>query len=274
MVPVVEAHGARIPQIGLGTMTLKEQVCVDTVAAALRMGYRHLDTAAFYGNEREVGEGLRASGVPRGEVFVTTKVRHTELAPGRFERSVEASLTALDLPCVDLLLIHWPSPELPLSAYIPALCKAKRAGQAKHVGVANFTIALLDETLKIADEPIVNNQIEVHPFLDQARLLAHCKRLGIPVTAYCPIGRGNLRDAEPLARLAGKHGKSPAQISLRYLVQLGTVPIPRTSSVEKLKQNLNIFDFHLNEAEMAEIAALRRPDGRIVNPAQAPVWDV
>lgn len=273
MVPLIEAHGARIPAIGLGTMTLKDDVCIQTVSAALRMGYRHLDTATFYGNEREVGEGLRASGIGRDEVFITTKVRHVDLKPGDFERAVETSLTLLRLPAVDLLLIHWPSPELPLSAYIPALCKAKRAGHARHIGVANFTIQLLDEALKIADEPLVNNQIEAHPMLDQSKLIAACKMRGISITAYCPIGRGKISDNDTLERIANKYGKSGAQVSLRWLIQQGLIPIPRTSNPDKLKQNLNVFDFSLSEAEMAEIAMLKRPDGRIVNPPQAPKWD-
>jgi 2,5-diketo-D-gluconate reductase B len=273
MVPFVEAHGARIPAIGLGTMTLKGDVCVQTVSTALRMGYRHLDTATFYGNERDVGEGLRASGIPREQVFVTTKVRHVDLKPDDFERAVENSLKLLGLSSVDLLLIHWPSPELPLSAYIPALCKAKRAGQTKHIGVANFTIRLLDEALKIADEPLVNNQIEAHPMLDQSRLIAHGKALGLSMTAYCPIGRGKVPGMDALDRIGATFGKSGAQVSLRWLVQQGLIPIPRTANPDKLKQNLNVFDFTLSQDEMAEIAALKRPDGRIVNPVQAPKWD-
>jgi diketogulonate reductase-like aldo/keto reductase len=277
MVPFVEAQiagaGTRIPAIGLGTMTLKDDVCIQTVRSALQMGYRHLDTATFYGNEREVGEGLRASGVPREDVFVTTKVRHVDLKPGDFERAVENSLNLLGLPSVDLLLIHWPSPELPLPAYIPALCKAKRTGQTKHIGVANFTIQLLDDALKIADEPLVNNQIEAHPMLDQSRLIAHCRTLGLSMTAYCPIGRGKVPGTELLDRIGAKYGKSGAQVSLRWLIQQGLIPIPRTSNPDKLRQNLNVFDFTLSDAEMAEIAALKRPDGRIVNPPQAPKWD-
>ncbi len=273
MVPTVAAHHAHIPAIGLGTMTLKGDLCSRTVEAALRMGYRHLDTATFYGNEREVGEGLRASGVPREDVFITTKVRHVDLKPGDFERAVENSLKALGLSSVDLLLVHWPSTELPLAAYVPVLCRAKRDGQTRHIGVANFTIQLLDEALKIADEPLVNNQIEAHPMLDQSKLIAHCRTLGLSMTAYCPIGRGTVTGTELLDRIGSRYGKSGAQVSLRWLVQLGLIPIPRTSNPDKLKQNLDIFDFTLSEAEMSEIASLKRPDGRIVNPPQAPKWD-
>jgi 2,5-diketo-D-gluconate reductase B len=193
---VVEANGARIPAIGLGTMTLKEQVCIDAIKAALRLGYRHLDTAERYGNEEWVGEGLRqglaASGLKREDVFITTKVYWDKLAPGDFERSVEESLAKLKLPWVDLLLIHWNNPEVPLSDSIGALCAAKRKGQARHVGVANFTSTMLDEAVKLASEPLVTNQIEVHPFLDQGKVLATCRRHGISVTAYCPLARGKV----------------------------------------------------------------------------------
>ena len=269
----VEAAGARIPAIGLGTMTLKDAVCVETVSTALRMGYRHLDSATFYGNEREVGEGLRASGIARDEVFVTTKVRHLDLKPGDFERAVEASLKALGLPWVDLLLIHWPSPELPLSAYIPALCKAKRAGQTRHIGVCNFTVALLDEAARIADEPLANHQIEAHPMLDQTKVIAASRRHGMSITAYCPIGRGRIPGNDILERIGAKYGKTGPQVSLRWLVQQELIPIPRTSSPDKLKQNLDVFDFSLTDGEMAQIRALARPDGRIVSPPQAPQWD-
>ena len=270
---IVEAHGARIPAIGLGTMTLKEGICVDMVAAALRHGYRHLDTAQMYGNEREVGEGLRASGIGRDEVFVTTKVWHDRLRAGDLERSVDESLARLKLSAVDLLLVHWPNPAVPLAETIPALCKVKRAGLTRHIGVANFTIAMLDEAVRLADEPLVTDQIEVHPFLDQTKVIAACRRHGVAVTAYCPIARGRVAGNDVLARIGKAHGKSVGQVSLRYLVQQGVIPIPRTSRVERLDENLAIFDFALSDAEMAEIPRLARPDGRVVNPPHGPKWD-
>jgi len=273
MIPVVDAKGAKIPAIGLGTMTLKDDVCVEAVSTALKMGYRHIDTATFYGNETEVGEGIRKSGIPRDEIFLTTKVRHGDLAPGNFEAAVEASLKRLGLPYVDLLLIHWPNPDIPPSAYIPNLCKAKRKGQAKNIGVANFTVALLDEAEKLADEPLVNNQIEVHPFLDQRTILADCKRRGISVTAYCPLGRGRIPGVAVLDRIAKTYNKTEAQIALRWLVQQGLIAIPRTATPEKLKLNIDIFDFQLSDAEMAEIGTLAEPDGRIITPPQSPQWD-
>ena len=274
---VIVANGARIPAIGLGTMTLKEQVCIDAIKAALRLGYRHLDTAERYGNEQWDGEGLHqglsASGLKREDVFVTTKVYWDKLAPGDFERSVEESLQKLKLPGVDLLLIHWNNPKVPLADSIGALCAAKRKGQTKHIGVANFTTAMLDEAVKHSTEPLVTNQIEMHPFLDQTMVLAACRRHGISVTAYCPIARGKVPGNEALVRIGQAHGKSSSQIALRYLVQQGVMPIPRTANPEHLAANLAVFDFMLSEAEMAEIAKLKRPDGRVVNPAHAPNWD-
>ena len=189
---VIESHGAKIPVIGFGTMTLKDNLCVELVEAALHLGYRHLDTAQNYGNEREVGEGFRASGVPREDVFITTKVWFNRLAPGDLERSVDESLERLKLPWVDLLLIHWPNAQIPLAGSIDALCKVKRAGLAKHIGVANFTVAMLDEATKAASEPLAALQIETHPYLDQTKVLAAAHRHGMAVVGYCPLARGKV----------------------------------------------------------------------------------
>jgi 2,5-diketo-D-gluconate reductase B len=274
---VVEANGAKIPAIGLGTMTLQGAVCVEAVKAALRLGYRHIDTAERYRNEAEVGEGLRQglreAGLKREDVFVTTKVYHDRLAAADFQRSFDDSLAKLDLPWVDLLLIHWPNPAVPLAETLGVLCKAKREGRAKHVGVANFTTALLQQAVKLASEPLVTNQIEVHPFLDQAKVLAACRAQGLAVTAYCPLGRGKVPGNEVLARIGKAHGKSASQVALRYLVQQGIVPIPRTANPEHLAANLAVFDFKLSDAEMAEIGKLKQADARVVDPPHAPKWD-
>jgi 2,5-diketo-D-gluconate reductase B len=274
---VVEANGAKIPAIGLGTMTLKGTVCVEAVKAALRLGYRHIDTAERYGNESEVGEGLHqglaATGLKREDVFVTTKVYHDKLAAADFQHSFDESLEKLRLPWVDLLLIHWPNPKVPLEETLGVLCKARRDGRAKHVGVANFTTSLLQDAVKLASEPLVTNQIEVHPFLDQDKVLAACRRYGLSVTAYCPIARGKVPGSEVLERLGKAYGKSSSQIALRYLVQQGIVPIPRTANPDHLAANLAVFDFKLSDAEMTEIGALKQPDGRVVNPPHAPKWD-
>ncbi len=270
---VVEAHGARIPQIGFGTMTLKGDVCVQAVKAALQMGYRHIDTAWFYGNEKEVGEGLRQSGVKREDIFLCTKVRETHLEPEKFRQSLDESLTNLQLPSVDLLLIHWNNKDIPFKTSIGALCKAKKDGFARHVGVANFTAKMLDEAWAVTTEPLVCNQIEVHPFINQDKVLAASKKHSMAVVAYVPIARGKVPGAEVLERLGKAHGKSAAQISLRYLVQLGCVPIPRTANPAHMKENMDVFDFALSDAEMAELKKLNAANMRVVNPPHAPVWD-
>ena len=274
---VVEANGATIPAIGLGTMTLMGAVCVDAVKTALQVGYRHIDTAERYGNETEVGEGLqqglRAAGLAREDVFVTTKVYHDKLAAADFQRSFDDSLAKLKLAWVDLLLIHWPNPKVPLAETLGVLCKARREGRARHVGVANFTTALLQDAVKLASEPLVTNQIEVHPFLDQDKVLAACRAHGLAVTAYCPIARGKVPGNEVLERVGRTHGKSSSQVALRYLVQQGIIPIPRTANADHLAANLAIFDFKLSDSEMAEIGKLRQPGGRVVNPPHAPKWD-
>ena len=270
---VIEGHGARIPSPGFGTMTLKEDLCIELVEAALHLGYRHLDTAQMYGNEREVGEGLRRSGVKREDVFVTTKVWFNRLAPGDFERSVDESLQRLALPYVDLLLIHWPNAQIPLAQSIASLCKVKRGGLTRHIGVANFNIAMLDEAVALASEPLASLQIETHPYLDQTKVLAAARRHGMAVVGYCPLARGKVPGDPVLQRIGRAHGKSAAQAALRFLEQQDIAPIPRSSKRERLAENLASAEFQLSEAEMAEIAALKRPNSRIVSPPQAPPWD-
>jgi 2,5-diketo-D-gluconate reductase B len=271
--PVVESHGARIPLIGLGTWDLRGKVCARMVEEAIRLGYRHIDTAAMYGNEAAVGEGLRASGVPRDEVFITTKVWSSDLRARDFERSTKDSLAKLKLPNVDLLLIHWPNPSIPLKETIGALCKMKREGLARHVGVSNFTVALIDEAMKLSAEPLVNNQVECHPYLDQSKVIAASRKAGMTVTAYSPIARGRVEGDNVLTRIGNAHGKSAAQVCLRYLVQHDVIVIPRTSRSERLAENLAIFDFKLSPAEMKDIASLAHPQGRIVEWGGTPDWD-
>jgi diketogulonate reductase-like aldo/keto reductase len=269
----VEAHGARIPQIGLGTMTLKGDVCVQAVKAALQMGYRHIDTAWFYGNEKEVGEGLRQSGVKREDIFLCTKVRETHLEPDKFRQSLSESLANLQLPYVDLLLIHWNNKDISFKTSVGALCQAKKDGKAKHVGVANFTTKMLDEAWAVTSEPLVCNQIEMHPFINQDKVLAASKKHGMAVVAYCPIARGKVPGADALERIGKAHGKSAAQVSLRYLVQMGVCSIPRTDKPDHLKANLDVFDFKLSDAEMADLKKLNATNMRVVNPPHSPVWD-
>ena len=222
-----------------------------------------------------MGEGLRAAGIKRDEVFITTKVWPSHFAPRELERSAQASLTRLQLAHVDLLLLHWPNPQIPLRDTLGALCKVKRMGLARHIGVSNFTVALIEEAVKLADEPLVCNQIEVHPFIDQSKVIAACRRHGMAVVAYSPVARGGVSRDKVLSRIGKAHGKTAAQVSLRFLVQSGIVVIPRTSRLERLSENLAIFDFELSAAEMAEIARLAHGDGRIVDYAYSgsPQWD-
>jgi 2,5-diketo-D-gluconate reductase B len=273
--PLLEANGAKIPLVGLGTWELRGPTCARIVDTALRLGYRHIDTAEMYDNEREVGDGLRASGIDRDDVFVTTKIWPSHFAPRELERAAEASLARLRLAQIDLLLLHWPNPQVPLSETLAALCKVKRAGLARHIGVSNFTVALVEQAVKLASEPLVCNQIEMHPMLDQSKVVAACRRHGMAVVAYSPIARGVAANQKVLARIGKAHGKSAAQVSLRFLVQQNVVVIPRTSRVERLSENLAIFDFELSASEMKEIAALAHPGGRIVDYAYSgsPRWD-
>ncbi len=255
-VPAIEAKGADIPLLGLGTWELRGRVCARVVEQALRLGYRHIDTAEMYDNEREVGEGLRGSGVKRDDVFITTKIWPTHFAPREFDRAVHECLARLRLSEVDLLLLHWPSTRLPLAETIGVLVKAKRDGLTRHIGVSNFSVAQLEEAVKVSREPLVCNQFECNPFVDQSALIKACRRLGMAVVAYSPIARGRVRDNEVLSRIGATHHKSATQVSLRFLVQRHLVVIPRTSKVERLSENAAIFDFSLSEAEMAAIAAL------------------
>jgi diketogulonate reductase-like aldo/keto reductase len=268
----IEAKGVSIPLIGLGTWALNGRDCARLVEQAIRIGYRHIDTAQMYGNEHEVGEGVLASG-RRAEVIVTTKVQPTMLAPHDLERSVKESLAKLRLDHIDLLLIHWPNPRVPLAETLGAMSKMKRAGYARALGVSNFTMALLDEANKVSPEPLVCNQIECHPFLDQRKVIDACKRHGMAVVAYSPIARGGAKGDRVLERIGKTHGKSAAQVSLRYLVQQGIAAIPRTSKLTRLEENFAVFDFELSAAEMTEIASLSRRNDRIVDWTWSPNWD-
>lgn len=271
----VEANGASIPALGLGTWTLKGDACAELVAHALLLGYRHVDTAAAYGNEEAVGAGLRAAGLPRDEVFVTTKVWWKDLAAADLRRSAEASLTRLGLDRVDLLLVHWPNPAIPLDETIEALNRARQDGLARHIGVSNFPTALLRQAVALSDAPLVANQVEHHPYLGQDKVGAACREAGMALVGYCPLHRGGgLFDEPAVAEAARAHGKTPAQVVLRWHVQqAGTVAIPRTTRKERLAENAAIFDFSLSQAEMAAISALDGKGSRLCDYDFSPRWD-
>ena len=267
-------HGADIPAVGFGTSQLGD--CGEVVSNALKLGYRHIDTAWKYGSERGVGEGIRASRVPREEIFLATKVSHEYLRADDFARSVDESLANLQVDYVDLLHVHWPTIDnIPLAETMGALAKAKREGKTRHIGVANFNIALLEEAIRLCPEPLVTLQAEYHPYLDQAKVLAACRRLGLVFTAYCPLARGRLFKDEVLAEIAKAREKTIAQIALRWIMQQGNIAaIPRSANPKHMAESLHVFDFELTAGEMDRIFALKRPDGRIANPkGRAPPWD-
>ena len=273
--PILEAHGAKMPAIGYGTMEFPGRA-TELVTHAINIGYRHIDTARKYGTEEQVGEGIRASGIARGELWVTTKVTELDAREADFLRSAETSLKALRLDYVDLLLVHWPQPKVPFTETLGALAKAKRSGMTRHIGVSNFTLAMLEEAVRVCPEPLITNQIEYHAYLPQDRMLAALKRHGMILTAYCPVARGKLLDDPVIGEIAKAHGKTPAQICLRWLVQQPMVAaVPRALEEAHIAENLAVFDFALGEQEMQRISALRRRNVRIADPPErAPKWDV
>lgn len=271
----VHANGADIPAIGFGTFQLEPETARARVRDALAAGYRHIDTAQMYNNEEAVGAGIRDSGLARDEIFVTTKVWVDRFRDGDLQRSTEESLQRLGLDSVDLLLLHWPNPDIPLEETIGALNDVRQRGMARHIGVSNFTVALTREAVAASDAPLITNQVEYHPYLSQEPVRQELARQGMALTAYCPLGQGRVLQDPVIARIASDHGKDPGQVILRWHYQQpDVVAIPRSSRAERVRSNLEIFDFELSEAEMSAISGLAREDGRIINPASlAPAWD-
>ncbi|MCB0719494.1 MAG: aldo/keto reductase [Bacteroidetes bacterium] len=254
-----------IPSLGFGTFQLKGATCIQAVATALEVGYRHIDTAQMYENEAEVGKAIRASGVPRSELFVTTKVWRTNLRSEDFRRSTDECLSKLGLDQVDLLLIHWPNRDIPLDEPLEALQNAKEEGKTKRVGVSNFAPSQLEHALKVIPD-LACLQVEYHPLLSQDRLLEIVRSNGMFLTAYSPLGQGRLLDKWRLKRIARAHGKNTAQTILRWhLQQNGVVPIPRSGNVDHIRSNFDVFDFELTKDEMDRIDALDAGK-RFVNP--------
>jgi diketogulonate reductase-like aldo/keto reductase len=258
--PLVAAGEARIPVLGLGTWAMRGEECAKAVVDALKIGYRHIDTAAMYGNEREVGQGLRDAGMKRDDIFVTTKVWSSDIGAGDLQRSAEASLSRLQILIVDLLLIHWPNPSIPLKDSIAALCDAKRRGLTRHIGVSNFPVDLLRQATTLTSEPIAVNQCECNPRFDQTPLIEECQSRGVAFVSHRPLGKGALARDPLLSRIGAAHKKTAAQVALRWHVQRGLVAIPKAARREHLEENFAIFDFELRDTEMAEISAMARGD--------------
>lgn len=271
----VTANGAEIPALGFGTFRVSAADTLRMVPAALKLGFRHIDTAQIYGNEAQVGEGIASSGVKRGDIFLTTKVWVTNYAHDAFLASVDESLKKLKTDYVDLLLLHWPNPAVPLAEQIGALNAVRAAGKVRHMGVSNFNTALMAEAIALSDGPLVTNQIEFHPFIDQSKVIAAARAAGLSITAYYAMADGKVFAEPVLNNIAAAHKRTVAQVVLRWVVQQeGFVALSKTVSEARAAENAAIFDFALSDAEMAAISALARPDGRIVSPeGLAPAWD-
>lgn len=266
-------RGEAIPALGLGTFELTGPEGETAIRTAIELGYRQIDTAIRYGNEAEVGRAIRASGVPRSELFVTTKIWFNDLAPENVASRVGESLERLGLDQVDLLLVHWPTREVPLGETLAAFAEEKANGRTRLIGVSNFTVALLDEALDVHKADLFCNQVEYHPFLSQQKLLARMRRADMLLNAYQPIARGKVFKSELLNEIGRKYGKSAGQVTLRWLVQQDNVgAIPRSSRPENMRANLDIFDFELSSEDMAAIHGLARGE-RYSNFDWAPDWD-
>ncbi len=256
--PLVEMNDGRsIPVIGFGVWQVPDDVVVDATLKALEVGYRHIDTAYLYHNERGVGEALRRSGLDRDDVFVTTKVWNTDHGYDETLRAFDKSTGLLGIDEVDLYLIHWPTParDIYLDSW-RALIRLREEGRARSIGVSNFHEAHLR---KIIDETGVipaMNQIELHPWLPQAHMRDIDARLGIKTEAWSPLGSGRLIDDPVIADVAAKHGKSPAQVMVRWSIQLGNIVLPKSVTPERIEQNIDVFDFELDDTDMAAIATL------------------
>jgi len=267
------AKGITMPALGLGTFELTGAEGIASIRSAIEYGYRHIDTAIRYGNEAEVGKAIRESGIPRDEIFVTTKIWFDSLASETVHQRIGESLERLQMDQVDLLLVHWPGTEVPMGETLAAFAEVRAAGQTRSIGVSNFTTALLDEAINVHGAELVTNQIEYHPLLAQPKLLPALRNAGMILTAYLPLARGAVFKEEVIQEIGRRHGKSAAQVSLRWLLQQdGVAAIPRSSKIENIRSNFDIFDFELDEAEMAQIAGLDRQE-RMVDFEWSPEWD-
>ncbi|APG83802.1 2,5-diketo-D-gluconic acid reductase B [Sinorhizobium americanum CCGM7] len=272
----VNSNGANIPALGFGTFRMSGAEVLRIVPQALKIGFRHVDTAQAYGNEAEVGEAIHRSGIPRADIFLTTKVWVDRYRHDDFLASVDESLRKLKTDHVDLLLLHWPGgSDVPMAERIGALNEVRKAGKVRHIGVSNFNTAQMQEAVRLSDAPIATNQVEYHPYLDQTKVLQTARQHGMSLTAYYAIANGKVPSDQLLNDIGHRHGKTAAQVVLRWLVQQqDVIALSKTATEARLEENFAIFDFALTREEMAAVRGLARADGRIVNPAGlAPVWD-
>jgi 2,5-diketo-D-gluconate reductase B len=264
-----------IPALGFGTYGRWGVDGEAAILTALETGYRHIDTAQSYNTEGECGRALKASGLARDEVFVTTKIDMANFAKGKLVPSLERSLAALGLDRVDLTLIHWPSPrgEVPLAVYLEQIAQAQDLGLTRHIGVSNFTIALLTEAKAILGaRKILTNQVELNPFIANAKLASACAAMGIAVTCYQPIAKGRVNDDAVLQGLAARHAATPAQVALAWEIAKGYIAIPTTGRAERIRENFGALALSLAPADIAAIDRLDRNERRIA-PDWGPAWD-
>lgn len=270
----ITASGANIPALGFGTFRMAEPDTLRMVQAALRTGFTHIDTAQIYDNEAAVGAAIHASGVARRDIFLTTKVWVDNYPEDKFELSVDESLRKLGTDHVDLLLLHWPNEAVSLDRQIAALNAVHRSGKARHIGVSNFTRDLLERSIALSAAPIVTNQIELHPFIDQSIVRQAAASADVAISAYFPMADGKVFTDPTLQSIATRNGRSIAQIVLRWITQQNMVALTKTATESRLSENIDIFGFTLSNADMAEISGLTRQNQRLVSPdGLAPNWD-
>ncbi len=249
--------GEKVPSLGLGTWRLSGEECTRAVEGALALGYRHIDTAQMYANEGEVGRGIRNSGVGREEIFLVTKLRTSNFSHNDVLRSTRESLKRLQTDYVDLLLMHWPNPSVPLEETLGAMMKLQEEETVSHIGVSNFPPSMVEEATLYAT--VFCNQVEYHPYRAQDKLLEQATEMDYLLTAYSPIAKGRVSNDATLKAIGEAHGKTPAQVALRWLIQQEkVVAIPKAASEDHLRSNFDIFDFELSREEMERVCALRR----------------
>jgi 2,5-diketo-D-gluconate reductase B len=265
-----------VPAFGLGTFRLKDQVVIDSVSNGLELGYRTVDTAQIYGNEAEVGQAIAQSGVPRDELYLTTKIWTENYAADKLIPSLKDSLAKLKTDYVDLTLIHWPSPggQVPVAEFMGALLEAKKQGLTREIGVSNFTVALMKEAIAaVGADNIATNQIELHPYLQNRIVADFAKAQGIQITSYMTLAYGEVLKDPEIQRIARHHNATPAQVTLAWAMQLGYAVIPSSTKRENLASNLQALQLKLSVQDMAQIAGLDRGQ-RLTSPASlAPEWD-
>lgn len=263
----------KMPLLGYGTFPLRGSEARTCVGMALDQGFRHLDTAQMYQNEAEVGIALKESGIERDQVFLTTKVHPDNYDANGFADSVERSLVALEIKDVDLLLLHWPHPNLDMAGVLERLVEAKEAGHARSIGVSNFGPDDLSRAQELTGGQIVCNQIELHPFVDQQATIQKASELDIKLTAYCPVARGKVSDDPTLNTIGRKYGKTPAQIALAWMMQNDIAVIPMTRTKAHAMANLESREINLTDQDIQTINDIGRLDGKLINPAGlTPIW--